>query len=178
MGITMTTSWYAGRGYSCSARTKPSNPYRADPDPNACASCGAPIEQPPTGRPRRFCASDQCRRDGLQRDALASAWDEGWDAAALVRNPSRNDVDLERAAAFDSGYQQGRIADRRFVAALVAAVRRHLRKCPDNRGRSTIEGAILRINDRYDIEAEATGVSTGEGGMVVRSLRLKGENSG
>ena len=31
------------------------------PRPDGCAGCGAPLEHPPTGRPRKWC-SERCRR--------------------------------------------------------------------------------------------------------------------
>lgn len=86
--------------------------------------------------------------------ALATSWDEGWDAATRARGGGAVTTDFSagQAAGYEAGFVAGRRRDQELVGKLIAVVRRHLRSCDTEAGAAPIEQAIRRVNDRYDID--------------------------
>lgn len=136
------------------ARTK-RNPYTTQHAPETCAACGTPIEQQPSGRRRRYCPSDQCRRTGRLNEELAAAWQQGWDAASRARTPPTT-------SEYDQGHQDGYTAGqaathqryRDLIDKLAAATRRHLNRCANPYSTGAIDHHIRAIRTRTDIGLE------------------------
>jgi hypothetical protein len=100
---------------------------------SACEHCGALLEQPKTGRPRKFC-SEACKAKAKRRRGRLGSFAEQFRGAPKRPAPKPREKPPERAEALQRALAAVKLAEERLRQALAAraALDAGLRNCAND----------------------------------------------